>query len=158
MHGESRLSSLDGVGSVARRGVCVCVCACVCVVCRWLKPSRLPAGMEGHRSGGSQPPCPMGPWVGTQSPSSRKRGGHKGPSGGYKGPKPALSKIYKLGSTNLYLTYGGRLLSTLTCGPYGLHSARRDDTAGRFATTTCVCVCVRVCVCVCLCLCLCVCV
>ena len=53
-----------------------------------------------------------------------KRGGHKGPSGGYKGPKPALSKIYKLGSTNLYLTYGGRLLSTLTCGPYGPHSAR----------------------------------
>ena len=75
---------------------------------------------------------------------SHKRGGHKGPSGGYKGPKPALSKIYKLGSTNLYLTYGGRLLSTLTCGPYGLHSARRDDTAGRFATTTCVCVCVWV--------------
>ena len=81
---------------------------------------------------------------------SRKRGGHKGPSGGYKRPKPALSNIYKLGSTNLYLTYGGRLLSTLTCGPYGLHSARRDDTAGRFATTVfvvcgvCVCVCVRV--------------
>ena len=61
-----------------------------------------------------------------------------GQSGGYKEPKPALSKIYKLGSTNLYLTYGGRLLSTLTCGPYGLHSARRDDTAGRFATTVCV--------------------
>ncbi len=57
-------------------------------------------------------------------PSSRKCGGPKGPSGGYKGPKLALSKIYKLGSTNLYLTYGGRLFSTLTCGPYGFLSAR----------------------------------
>ncbi len=32
-----------------------------------------------------------------------------GQSGGYKGPTSGLSEIYKLGSTNLYLTYGRKL-------------------------------------------------
>ena len=77
----------------------------------------------------------------SKSPPPVSVGDLGGQSGGYKGPTLVLSKIYKLGSTNLYLTYGRRFFVTLTRGPYGLHAARRDDTACRTATKS-VCVCV----------------
>ena len=112
----------------------VCVCVCLCPVSQRVHPAMAKVVRGCTRYSASKVIAVPRPRRGrgtaihfltaTTPPSSLKRGGPKGPSGGYKGPKPALNKICKLGSTNLYLTYGRRLLSTPTCGPYGFHSAR----------------------------------
>ena len=76
-------------------GLCACVRVCLRSGSRW----------------------PGITWAFCKPPSSRKCGGPEGPSGGYKGP----SKIYKLGSASLYLTYGGKLLCALLWPSLGLH-------------------------------------
>ena len=128
----------------------VCVCVCLCLVSQRVHPAMAKVVRGCTRYSASKVIAVPRPRRGrgtaihflraTNPPSSRNRGGPKGPSGGYKGPKSALNKICKLGSTNLYLTYGRRLLSTPTCGPYGFHSARSSrDGASSLRLFVCVC-------------------
>ena len=141
-------------GQSALRGR-VCVCVCLCPVSQRVHPAMAKVVRGCTRYSASKVIAVPRPRRGrgtaihflraTNPPSSRNRGGPKGPSGGYKGLRSALNKICKLGSTNLYLTYGRRLLSTPTCGLYGFHSARSSrDGASSLRLNACVCVCVCV--------------